>query len=80
MSIGRISVDDIAKRLSIGRKTVYQMLEQRIIPAIRLGRRWIITLRAYEKWEAAGKPQGDGIPFWLEAERELLLPRKARLV
>lgn len=27
---------------------------------------------AYLKWEAAGKPEGDSIRFWLEAERELL--------
>ena len=26
---------------------------------------------AYRKWEAAGSPPGDGVPFWLEAEREL---------
>jgi hypothetical protein len=25
---------------------------------------------AYVKWEAAGKPLGDGLCFWLEAERE----------
>jgi len=31
-----------------------------------------IRLRAYEKWEVAGKPLGDGVRFWLEAERELL--------
>lgn len=31
-----------------------------------------IRLRAYQKWEAAGRPGGDGINFWVEAERELL--------
>jgi hypothetical protein len=31
-----------------------------------------IRLRAYEKWEETGKPNGDGVGFWLEAERELL--------
>jgi hypothetical protein len=31
-----------------------------------------IRLCAYEKWEAAGQPTGDGIQFWLEAERELV--------
>ena len=31
-----------------------------------------IRLYAYEKWEAAGKPAGDGDRFWLEAEQELL--------
>jgi hypothetical protein len=30
------------------------------------------VLRAYGKWEAAGKPDGDGTRFWLEAEQELL--------
>jgi Protein of unknown function (DUF2934) len=26
---------------------------------------------AYLKWEAAGRPDGDGIDYWLEAEQEL---------
>ena len=26
---------------------------------------------AYRKWEAAGWPAGDGVEFWLAAEREL---------
>jgi hypothetical protein len=30
-----------------------------------------IRMRAYLKWEAAGRPCGDGMRFWLEAEREL---------
>ncbi len=30
-----------------------------------------IRLCAYRKWENAGRPQGDGVQFWLEAEREL---------
>jgi len=31
-----------------------------------------IRLRAYRTWEAAGKPSGDGVKFWLEVEQELL--------
>lgn len=31
-----------------------------------------IRLCAYYKWEAAGRPEGDGLDFWLDAERELL--------
>ena len=31
-----------------------------------------IRLSAYLKWEAAGCPEGDGVRFWLEAEREML--------
>ncbi len=30
-----------------------------------------IRLLAHEKWEAAGCPAGDGVDFWLEAEREV---------
>jgi Protein of unknown function (DUF2934) len=30
-----------------------------------------IRVRAYRKWESAGKPAGDGLQFWLEAEQEL---------
>jgi excisionase family DNA binding protein len=47
----RISVPEIARRLHIGRVAVYAMLEDGIIPGIRLGRRWIITRRAYTDWE-----------------------------
>jgi excisionase family DNA binding protein len=48
---GRLSVLEIAERLGIGRQAVYAMLEQRILPGIRLGRRWIITRHAYDQWE-----------------------------
>jgi excisionase family DNA binding protein len=44
-------VNEIAERLSIGRTAVYRMLEQHIIPGIRLGRRWIVTRYALEEWE-----------------------------
>ena len=31
-----------------------------------------IRLCAYRKWERAGKPTGDGIQFWLQAEQQLV--------
>lgn len=31
-----------------------------------------IRLRAYQKWEAAGRPDSDGVQFWLQAQHELL--------
>ncbi|MGI8745754.1 MAG: excisionase family DNA-binding protein [Bryobacteraceae bacterium] len=46
-----MSVQEIAQRLTVGRVSVYAMLEQGIMPGIRLGRRWIITRHAYEQWE-----------------------------
>ena len=30
-----------------------------------------IQLCAFYKWEAAGKPSGNDVPFWLEAEQEV---------
>ena len=61
---GRISVPEIAQRLQIGRLAVYSMLEQGIIPGVRLGRRWIVTRRAYLTWEDTcglrGGPASEG--------------------
>ena len=55
----RMSILEIAKRLAVGRIAVYTMLEQGIIPAIRLGRRWIVTRHAFENWErTCGMPTG----------------------
>ena|SRR5579863_7316740 len=48
---GRISVEEIARRLNVGRQAVYAMLEAGILPGIRLGRRWIITRQALQAWE-----------------------------
>jgi excisionase family DNA binding protein len=55
----RISVLEIARRLDIGRLAVYTMLEQGLLPGIRLGRRWIVTRHAFENWErTCGMPTG----------------------
>jgi len=54
-----MSIPEIADRLSVGRLAVYTMLERGIIPAIRLGRRWIVTRHAFENWErTCGMPTG----------------------
>jgi hypothetical protein len=34
-----------------------------------------IRARAYSLWEEAGHPEGDGVEFWLRAERDLTAPR-----
>ena len=47
----RMSIREIARRLDIGRVAVYQMLDEGLLPGIRLGRRWIVTRHAYEQWE-----------------------------
>jgi excisionase family DNA binding protein len=64
---GRITVPEIAQRLDIGRLKVYAMLDQRILPGIRVGRRWIITRHAYEHWErTCGTGPGTGLVAQLE--------------
>ena len=47
----RMTVQEIATRLAIGRATVYQMLEAGVIPAIRIGKCWLVTRYAFDKWE-----------------------------
>ena len=56
-----MSIPEIAARLSVGRRRGLQMLEQGVIPAIRLGRRWIVTRHAFEEWE---KTCGTGGRAW----------------
>ena len=46
-----MSIPEIARRLGIGRLAVYAMLEQGLLPGIRLGRRWIVTRPAFDAWE-----------------------------
>jgi excisionase family DNA binding protein len=58
----RISVQEIAWRLGIGRRAVYEMLQQRVMPGIRVGWKWIITRHAYEAWErTCGMRQHSGL-------------------
>jgi excisionase family DNA binding protein len=51
MPDNRLTVVEIAKRLGLGKVAIYGMLEQGVIPAIRVGRNWLITRQAYEEWE-----------------------------
>jgi len=47
----RMTIPEIARRLNIGRLAVYTMLEQGLLPGIRIGRRWLVTRYAFESWE-----------------------------
>ena len=68
----RITVEEIARRLNIGRQTVYAMLEQGIVPGIRLGQRWLITRHAYEQWErTCGMPYHPVVATGLQADTEV---------
>jgi excisionase family DNA binding protein len=47
----RITPKEVAKRLNVGTRAVYALLERGVLPGIRLGKRWLITTHAYEHWE-----------------------------
>ena len=51
MPEARITPQEIASRLGIGRQAVYGMLERGIIPGIQIGKRWLVTRYAYTEWE-----------------------------
>ena len=59
----RMTVEEIARHLDIGRLAVYAMLEQRLLPGIRVGRRWIVTRHAFEFWErtCGSTPESTGL-------------------
>ena len=56
-----MAVSEIAPRLGVGRLAVYTMLQQGIIPGVRLGRRWIVTQAAYEQWERTCGVRGGSV-------------------
>lgn len=49
--LARITVDEITTRLGVSKTTVYDLLERRVIPAMRKGRTWLIPRHAYTQWE-----------------------------
>jgi excisionase family DNA binding protein len=44
----RMTIPEIANRLSIGRIAVYTMLEHGLLPGIRLGHRWIAACSGWQ--------------------------------
>jgi len=45
--------------------------ENRVFPKAKRVSDEAVRQRAYQKWEAAGKPKGADMRFWLEAKKEL---------
>jgi len=55
-----ISVAEIARRLGVAERTVYDWLEAGRIPGVRMGgkgSRWLVFRRAYESWVARHEQQ-----------------------
>jgi len=51
LTTSRMTIPEISTRLSLGRGTIYAMLEAGLLPGIRIGRRWIVTRFALDEWE-----------------------------
>jgi len=47
-----INIQEIKQRLGVSEKMVYRMLNDEQIPAIKAGRKWLISRISYERWEA----------------------------
>ncbi len=47
----RLTVAEICRDLGFNRSRVYKLLEDEVIPNVRLGRSWLITREAYEQWK-----------------------------
>lgn len=50
-SPSRVTVEEITSDLGLGRVRVYQMLDLKIIPNIKVGQRYLVTRHAYEEWK-----------------------------
>jgi excisionase family DNA binding protein len=55
MSSRWLSVQEIAVHLGASRDTVYRWIEDRKLPAHRLGRFWKFKLEEVDEWVRAGK-------------------------
>lgn len=49
-----LSVDEICKYLGISRDTIYKWIEERGLPAYRLGRQWKFKTREVDEWVRKG--------------------------
>ena len=45
-----ISASETAKRLGISKESTLRMLELGDIPAIRMGRNWLVPIKALDEW------------------------------
>lgn len=69
---GRITVLEIARRLDIGRLSVYAMLKRGSLPGLKVGRQWIVTRHAYEQWERTCGMRPVAVDFGTQPEVTVL--------
>ena len=58
-----VSVEDVAKHLSVAKDSVYRWIEQRGLPAHKVGRLWKFKLTEVDEWvrqgDASAEVEGD---------------------
>ena len=59
MSEPWVSVDDVARHLGIARDTVYRWIEDRGLPAHRVGRLWKFRIQEVDEWVLKGSAADD---------------------
>lgn len=64
-----VSVEDVAKHLSVAKDSVYRWLTHRGLPAHKVGRLWKLKLSEVDEWvRADGAPADDDVPNRRAAE------------
>ena len=54
-----VSVDDVAKHLSVAKDSIYRWIEQKGLPSHKVGRLWKFKLSEVDDWVRAGGAKAD---------------------
>ncbi|MEW8410602.1 MAG: helix-turn-helix domain-containing protein [Candidatus Thiodiazotropha sp.] len=54
-----VSIDEIARHLSVSRDTVYRWIKDRGMPAYRIGHQWKFKVSSVDQWVESGKAGKD---------------------
>ncbi len=54
-----VSVEDVARHLSVAKDSIYRWIEHKALPAHKVGRLWKFKLTEVDEWVRAGGAAGD---------------------
>lgn len=54
-----LTVDDVSKYLSVTKDTIYKWIDNRNMPAHRVGRKWMFQKSEIDEWVKSGKAADD---------------------
>lgn len=63
-----VSVDDVAKHLSVAKDSIYRWIEHRALPAHKVGRLWKFKLSEVDEWVRARGTETDDVKREREGE------------